>query len=491
VTRVSSRAAAAALAGALVAIGLAAERHPALFALKFSVQRSPGLLPSSLAVPDEELRRGLPTISMAVSTHDLYDRATGILANTQRHGRAWERRGTISYLENGRVLFASTAGIRVHGGGSRLTSPRQGYRVYLRREYGASTIPPGLVFGPPHAHPVRVLVVHNDVRNRLGTEWALSNPLAFDIATAVGAITSPARPVRFLLNGQFQGVFVLYEHFHPKHYFQAHGQRAVTLDGGEFEALWTEVRALDRVTTATVGDLVDLENLTRWFIATAFCGTRDPFQGPSQFRDAARPRAQWLWVNWDMDESFGNVRQNPFNDLLIPRGGGRRGRRDDEVRPYLMTELLAQDPAFREFFKARWIEAMNHVITPAFLRERFDHYREVALTYGVESLDYLPRLEAFLAERPAIVRDQAARYLQTPAVSYRLASTRPVLVDGHEVSGQFDGYYFRGMRAALDVPSHDAKRFSHWRLNGTPQPRGQTAVTFTVDQDVTIQAIWK
>jgi hypothetical protein len=491
VTRASRLAVAAALAVALAAIGLLAERHPALFALKFSVQRSPELMPSSLAVPDEELRRGLPTLSMSLSQHDLYDRATGILANTQQHGRAWERRGTISYFEGGRVLFASTAGVRVHGGGSRVTSPRQGYRVYLRREYGASTIPPGLVFGRSHTHPIRVLVVHNDVRYRLGTEWALSNPLAFDIVNAVGGIASPAVPVRFLLNGQFQGVFVLYEHFHPKHYFPAHGRRAVRLNAAEFEALWNQVRALDRVTIETVGDLVDLDNLTRWFIATAFCGTRDPFQGPSQFRDEGRPRAQWFWVNWDMDESFGNVRQDPFNDLLIPPGGARRGRRDDEVRPYLMTALLAQDPAYREIFKARWIEAMNFQITPAFLRERFDHYRQIARTYGVAKLDYLQPLEAFLTERPRVLREQAARYLRTPAVSCSVVSTLPVLVDGHQVSGRFDGYYFRGMRVMLDVPTEDATRFSHWRLNGTPQPRGQTVVTFTANEDVTIQAIWR
>ena len=69
-----------------------------------------------------------------------------------------------------------------------------------------------------------------------------------------------------------------------------------------------------------------------------------------------------------------------------------------------------------------------------------------------------------------MVRDQAARYLRTPAVSCRLVSTRPVLLDGHEVSGRFDGYHFRGMRVTLDVPRDDARRFSHWRLNGDPQP---------------------
>jgi CotH kinase protein len=389
------------------------------------------------------------------------------------------------------VRFASTAGVRIHGGGSRVTSPRQGYRVYLRREYEAAPIPPGLMFDVPHAHPVRVLMVHNDVRVRQGVRWALTNPLAYDIAARVGAITTPSRPVRFFLNGEFQGVYVLYEHFHPNHYFRAHGQRAIRLDGDEFEALATRIRALAPVTMAIAGEIVDVENLTRWFVAVAFCATRDPFQGPSQFRDASRTRAQWFWVNWDMDASFGNARNNPFDELLLPPGGGRRGRRDDEIRPYLMTALLAQDPAYREYFKAAWIQAMNYEITPAFLRERFEHYHKIARTYGVETVEYLPLLAAFLAERPGVLRGHAGQYLQTPTVSFRLTTVRPVLVDGHEVSGPFEGYYFHGMGVTLDVPSSEGERFSHWRVNGSPHPRRQTTVTLNADRDLSIQAIWR
>ena len=124
---------------------------------------------------------------------------------------------------------------------------------------------------------------------REGVRWALTNPLAYDIAATVGAITSPSRPVRFFLNGEFQGVFVLYEHFHPNHYFRAHGQRAIRLERRRVRgACGTQIRALTPVTMATAGEIVDIENLTRWFIAIAFCATRDPFQGPSQFRDASR-----------------------------------------------------------------------------------------------------------------------------------------------------------------------------------------------------------
>jgi hypothetical protein len=134
---------------------------------------------------------------------------------------------------------------------------------------------------------------------------------------------------------------------------------------------------------------------------------------------------------------------------------------------------------------------MNFRITPGFLRERFEHYREIARTYGVESVEYQPLLEAFLAQRPGVLRGHAEQHLQTPTVSCRLATTRPVLVGGHPVDGTFDGYYFQGMRVTLDVPRSEAERFSHWRVNGRPHPRRQTAVTLAADRELSIQAIWR
>jgi hypothetical protein len=491
VTRRRALAWAAAGALALTAAGAAAERSASLFALKFRIQRNPELMPSSAAVPEVEIRRGLPTLSLYMTDEALYDPKSGILANKLRHGREWEREGTVSYLDGGRVLFASPAGVRVHGGGSRLISEKQGFRLYFRREYGAATVPPGLLFGPPHEHPLKVLMVHNDVRTRAGVRWALTNPLAFDIAAAVGGITSAAKPVRFVLNGEFQGVYVLYEHFHPKHYFHSHGQRAITLDGREFEALYEQVKALQPLTMANAGALVDLENLTNWFIATAFCATRDAFQGPSQFRDGSRPRAQWFWVNWDMDASFGDVNENSFHTLLIPPGGARRGRRSDEIRPYLLTELLNHDPSYRAYFERAWLEAMNYRLTPAFLRERFEHYRDVAITYGVQPLDYLQQLEAFLRDRPGRLRGMVGDYLHRPTVTVRIRSARPFVVDGHELAADLDGYVFQGMKVSLDIPASARGRFAFWRVNGQPRPLRESGVTVDATSDLDIQAVWR
>jgi hypothetical protein len=492
VTRGAGLGTAVACAVVLAAAGFAAERSRALFPLKFSIQRDAELMPSTTAVPAAERRRGLPTLSLHLSDADLYDPQTGILANKHEHSRKWERRGSVSYLDGGRVLFSSTTGVRIHGGGSRITSPKQGYRLYLRREYGASTVPPGLLFGPPHEHPVRVLIVHNDIRTREGgLKWSLVNPLAFDIAERTGGITSPSRPVRFLLNGEFHGVFVLYEHFSPAHYFATHGQRDVRLEGSEFVDLHRRIHALAPFDAETVGDIVDLENLLRWFMATAFCGTRDAFQGPGQLRDASRARAQWFWVNWDMDGSFGNVEFDPFRELLLPPGVRHRGRRHDEVRPYILTRLLAEDPSFKERFKEAWIEAMVYRLSSDFLLERFDHYRDVAVTYGVTPRTYLPVLEDFLRRRPAILRGMAERYLQTPTYAVKVSSSEPVLVNGHEVGATFDGYAFQGMTVTLDVPPGRERALDYWRVNGQPHPRRRAPLTLTATSDLIVQAVWR
>jgi hypothetical protein len=448
-------------------------------------------MPSTSVVSEQEISRGLPTLSLYVAPEDLFDRATGILTNRRRHGDEWERPGTVSYFNGGRLLYSGAAGVRVHGGGSRVLSPRQGFRLYFRRKYGGSPVPPGLLFGQSHDHTLRVLVVHNDARLYHGEMWHLVNPLAYDIADAVGCITAPTRPVRFFLNGEFQGVFVLTEHVHPKHFFAAHGRPDMRVSAHEFGLLWRRVRRLQPLRMSSISRIVDLENLTRWFIATIFCATFDPFQGPSQFRDAARDQAQWFWVNWDMDGSFRDLEQDTFKTLLWLPGAQRHTRRGDDPRPYIMASLLSEDAQYLEQFKRVWVEVMNYRLTPAFLMERFEHYRRVAITYGVTDRGYLERIRVFLTERPRIVRTLVERHLQTSTVTCKLTTTAPVTLDGHTVNTSFDGYYFQGMRLALDVPQDRVNHFARWRINGVSEPEGQTSITVPADRDLTITAEWR
>ena len=44
------------------------------------------------------------------------DPVTGLLPNKMKHGEEWEREGSVSYFDAGKLLFATGVGVRIHGG---------------------------------------------------------------------------------------------------------------------------------------------------------------------------------------------------------------------------------------------------------------------------------------------------------------------------------------------------------------------------------------
>src|SRR5688500_5078687 len=87
----------------LVTVGAVIERVDPFPRLRFAIQRSPTDLPSSTAISRLEVVRGHPTVSVHLPARDLKD----LLDNKMQHGRAWERAGSVSYFEEGRLRFAA------------------------------------------------------------------------------------------------------------------------------------------------------------------------------------------------------------------------------------------------------------------------------------------------------------------------------------------------------------------------------------------------
>ena len=133
-------------------------------------------------------------------------------------------------LQNGRLVYSTGVGVRVHGGSSRIAKARRGSACISGDGTAPRPCPANRVRAvawpsPAPAHPAQRPAIGRRDRVR----WHLVNPLAYDIATAIGAIASPSLPVRFLLNGEFQDVFVLAEHSDPRDYFVAHRGYPVSL----------------------------------------------------------------------------------------------------------------------------------------------------------------------------------------------------------------------------------------------------------------------
>jgi hypothetical protein len=472
------------VATGMICIGTLKLESADLFPLwRFAVQWSPAALPSSAAVPPVEVMSGVPIMSLTLDNDDLDDPARGLLANKTKHGHEWEREGSVSYFDNGRLVFASGVGVRVHGGGSRQTAPKVGFRLYFRRQYGPREVPAGALF-TADAQPIRRLIVHDDMRQDAdGTRWHFANPLAYDIASAVGAIAPETKPVRFFVNGEYYGPFVLTERFDER-FFAAHwGYSDVLLSQGEMNKLWEWVRHTRPLTMKAVSQHVDVDNLTRWFFAVAFCATRDAYQGPGQFLDETKNTGGWFWVNWDMDQSFRDWNLDSYQYLLERVAEGRRGRNPAEPRSVILTQLIAEDPEYRDFLKRFVQKALNHHITDAFLEERYQHYLDTATRLRVSNLEYLPRLRAFLEERRAFFRLITEQWLNS-APSQPVTISAPagvqVLIDGEQVTDGFKGLYFPDLEIEVDLDAARRHELTGWRVNGREVPdRGPLRFTAT------------
>ena len=459
---------------------------------RFAVQWSPAALASSGSVPRSEVMSGVPVVSLTVDESDLNDPATGLFPNKMKHGREWEREGSVSYFENGRLRFASGVGVRIHGGSSRIVAPRKGFRLYFRRDYGPREVPPGVLFSAD-AQPIRRLVIHDDMRRDSDRmPWHFVNPLAYDIARAMGAIAPETKPVRFYLNGEYYGPFVLTERFDER-YFAAHWDHDdILLSQQKMNELWEWVRSTRPLTMENVAERVNVESLTRWFLGVAFSATRDAYQGPGQYLDQSKRRGGWFWVNWDMDQSFRDWDLDSYQYLLERIAEPRRGRNDAEPRARILTELLAGDAEYRQYFKRVVQKALNHQVTQPFLDERYQHYLDTASLLRVEHLDYLSHLKDFLEKRRDFFRRITEQWLNSPPgqlVTITAPSGVSLVIEDERVSTGYQGMYFPDLAMTVELAENHRAGFAGWRVNGR-NVSTESRLTFTARVPTNIEAVF-
>ena len=157
--------------------------------------------PSSTVLDGVTMKDSWPVISIVAAEDDLRG-PRGIIKNTNARGREWERSACVSYYENGQLLFATNAGLRLHGGDSRKLA--NSFRLYFRRGCGLNELEPGMVFGKD-THPVKRLVARWE-----GYPTALfSSCFAFDIAEKIGCSVPANKPALCYLNGRYMGMYSL------------------------------------------------------------------------------------------------------------------------------------------------------------------------------------------------------------------------------------------------------------------------------------------
>ena len=345
-----------------------------------------------------------------------------------------------------------------------------------------------------HSNPV-VERFETWARARMARPFSLDDAAraVVDIAKAVGAIVPETQPARVLLNGDPLGAYVLTEHVTSRGFQDAHfGHRAFTIaDTDALEDVWRWQRERPRLSVADVEEVVDVDNLTSWFISVLFCATTDAFQG-AMLRDETASPARWFWVNWDMDHSFMDLYQqapepwehDTFATLLTKR----------ELRSGLVTRLLEEDPRFAVRFKQALGDALNHRLTQRFLFERFDHYGRIAQSLQVPDQDYLPVLAEFLRRRADVLRRQASEYLpqgQSRRVTLTAPNGATFDIDGHASTTGYEGWYFDDTAVRLAVTGPWRDRFERWIVNGQPVATLGPDFSRKISEDLRIEAVFR
>ena len=459
-----------------------------------------GAFPSSQIIDRTDIQDGLPLISIVVNKKDLYDKNYGIVVNAGKRGRKWERLSYISYYEDARLRFAAAAGLRIHGGISRWKS-KKSYRLYFRNVISRNKFP-GVIFSKQRPIPIKRMVVHLDRYQ----DMPFTTPMAFDIAKRIGSVVPMIKPVKFYLNGRYQGLYWISEHLSKKQWASHIGHENFSFfrfkaksDLKSRRKYFQFIKRVDGLKSNPsldkVKQFVDLDNLTRYIITMIFSGDDDWRSQGVAVLDNQLANAKWYWIVWDMDHSFtdhmpGKDKRNHWEKpglSLVLRDKLSRF----DMRQHLFQFLLLENQDYRDYFVKLTMDVLNHLLTNSYLEGRSQYYEKLAVDLKTEH-PFNPKMKEFLLNRAVFIRKDLQKQLDLGDIfTCRLIGPEGITfqVDGYPEKNRYQGWYYKNSSINIKVDSPHDQLFSHWLVNG--RRINGMILKYIVKQDTDIKAIFK
>jgi lamin tail-like protein/CotH protein len=453
-----------------------------------------------------------PVLMLALDPALLHDVELGILPNTEWHRRprgadatlrrTLERQPPVSRPSPGRLwepvahlLVVDHTGA-VHDGpvGLQRHSDDQ-LKVTARPSLGAHHLPATLLRPVLEPAPQALIIDPQDIG------WV--DHLVYDMIRAAGGTAPRSRVVHARFNGRIAtehrwlpGLAWLFETVDER-FLQArwgHGDFDL-VKGSPFRVLLGTAASFDRLvawierpdrTLAEAERLVDLDSLIILNFALVFLATQtlDGAQGYLAF-DRSREPALLRPIAWDADHSFNDLRLDMLANWAPDLRHGQYGHHSRFLPVWVVLRLLEQDAAFRGRYLRQAERMLNHVFTLEWWRSRRGDFG------WAEQPGVVERIESFLRDRPARVRESLSRHLRTPPPHrVRVAVRGPgrLLVDGFAHAGPYEGHYFQGGVLELDVPDTLRGAFRGLTVNG--RPAGAIPYRRVVAEPLEIEAVF-
>ncbi|MGB4270183.1 MAG: CotH kinase family protein [Spirochaetota bacterium] len=429
----------------------------------------------STTIMDQSIiKTGMPIISLYMDYYDLYDKFNGIYTNPLERGRNWERPCFISYFKNGKLIFGTHAGARIHGGTSRLHDLKS-FRLYFRPTYGKEEFLKGVLFNGS-GDPLKTIIVR-----KADEIYGFVNSMAYEIARKAGCYAPFTEPAKLYLNGKphGHGNFEIIEHITKQYCINHFGHDNFVfykVKGGEkippeYKVLSDWARfSKDQITFESVSQLIDMENFIKTWIVNIICGNSDPYQGVALL-DKTQSNPKWFWIMWDMDHSFKNIyehdkkniweKERPINLVYSDK------KKETDPRYFIFRKLILHDDHFRKLFKKQMEDKYNYVLTTDYLLSVVDKYIAMAKKFGMDVTKAEKELHEYMIHRPEFSMNMMNRYFNlgdVKKVRFTIPSGVTVTVNGYPIKKSFTGLYFQGSEIILSVSKGTTKG---WMINGT------------------------
>ncbi len=455
--------------------------------------------PSSTIVTKEYLLKKVPTLSVAIDKDALDHENWGIAHNWWQRGQRWERLAYVSYFENGALQFSSSAGLRLQGSSTRHL--RESFRLCFRRKYGFRETAPGVLFDSGKT-PVKKIVLEADRANH-----GFNNLLAFDIARKIGCITPEIRPVIFLLNGKppSDSAYFAAEHldkqqweYRLRHrdfsFVRLNNTNNAVEDQQRYDRLEERFKKMEKLSWEEVNRWIDIENFSRFIIATVFLGNWDNEQGAALL-DHRETKPKWSWILWDLDVSFIDYPGWGFpGELWQQRGFPLTFQ--PFFRMELFKRLMTESPEYHRYFLRLFTDMLNHGINASWLDSRVDHYEALSREmFGQVPYFNGKTVREFFKKRPGHLRNELEQFYGQPnpvGKSLKCSVTGPsgveFVIDGYPEKAGYQGWYFEGQQVDIRLETPNEENFSHWIVNG--EKRHGISLALGIQTETFVEAVF-
>ncbi|MCA9213192.1 MAG: lamin tail domain-containing protein, partial [Planctomycetales bacterium] len=325
----------------------------------------------------------LPTMSLVMDREDWFG-SLGVFEHPVK-GRQWEHAASAEFIyADGTPGFQIDAGLRLHGGLSRLTD-KVSMRLMFRDEYGASKLTEP-IFGESGPNEFDSLVLRSSSSEFTNQFDYIDDETVRRIEQQTGAPSSRGAFVHVYVNGLYWGVYNVLERIDPQFVVNREGGEKEDYDiltakddvNGVIEAAYGTMDAWTRLVSLTseVGDAVsqvqkqtaflklqglkvdgtndpalesylDVVNFINYFIINTYIGNTDwPSHNFTMYRDRGPASEGFKFQIWDAESSFRSELRSPTD---LPKRGPA------EILEPLLTS---------ESFRLQFADQVQKMISP-------------------------------------------------------------------------------------------------------------------------------